>query len=165
MLGAAQRRWLIDNVTRSTAVWKIVATTFPLSAPRRRPRDAWSNASVFGLPEEGGTGFAMERDSILDALRSGGVRNLVFLAADAHYALVARHTPFPNWSVHELIAGPLSAAHGRPVPLDEGLNPRALFERGGVNNVGVITVEPAGLTVQIVDEDGRMVFTHTIPSR
>jgi alkaline phosphatase D len=167
MLGAAQRRWLIDGVTASTAVWKVVATSVSLSVPRgpRTARDTWSNASIFGLPEEGGTGFAVERDALLGALRSRGVRNLIFLAADAHYALVARHSPFPDWSVHEMMAGPLSAAHGRPVPLDDGLNPSPLFERGGVNNVGLIAIDPAALTVHIVDEAGQTLFTHTIPSR
>jgi alkaline phosphatase D len=167
MLGAAQRRWLIDGVTASTAVWKVVATSVSLSVPRgpRTARDTWSNASIFGLPEEGGTGFAVERDALLGALRSRGVRNLIFLAADAHYALVARHSPFPDWSVHEMMAGPLSAAHGRPVPLDDGLNPSPLFERGGFNNVGLIAIDPAALTVHIVDEAGKILFTHTIPSR
>jgi alkaline phosphatase D len=164
MLGRAQRRWLIEGLTASTAVWKVVATSVSLSVPKGTPaaRDTWSNASIFGLPEEGGTGFAMERDAILGALRSRGIRNLVFLTADAHYALVARHTPLPAFSLHEMMAGPLSAAHGRPVPLDDALNPRTLFERGGVNNVGVITIVPAGLTVQIIDEDGTILFTHTI---
>jgi alkaline phosphatase D len=167
MLGAAQRRWLIDGVTASTAVWKVVATPSPLSVPRGHiaARDSWSNASIFGLPEEGGTGFVSERDAMLGALASRGVQNLVFLTADAHYALVARHEPIAGWSVHELMAGPLSAAPGRPVPLDDALNPRALFERGGMNNVGVLTVRPAGLTVEVVDEQGTTLFTHEIPAR
>jgi alkaline phosphatase D len=165
MLGAAQRRWLIDGVTRSTAVWKVVATSVSLSVPRGLARDTWSNAGMFGLPDEEGTGFAIERDAILDALRSRGIENVVFLAADAHYALVVRHRPAPDWSVHEMMAGPLSAGHGRPVPLDDGLNPITLFERGGVNNAGLLTIEPTGLTVRIVDEAGATLFSHTIRPR
>ena len=59
-----------------------------------------------------------------------------------------------------MIAGPLAARHGRPRPLDEGLNPRT---RGGVNNFGAITIDPAGLTLRIIDEDGATLFTYTIP--
>ena len=33
MLGAAQRRWLIDAVSSSTAVWKVVVSSVPLSVP------------------------------------------------------------------------------------------------------------------------------------
>ena len=167
MLGAAQRRWLIERLGASTAVWKLVATSVSLSVPTGAPhaRDSWSNASIFGLPEEGGTGFATERDAILQAIRAKGIRNVVFLSADVHYAMIARHAPHPGFAVHEMIAGPLSARHGRPVPLDDALNPHVLFERGGINNVGAVAIDTAGLTVRIVAEDGATLFTHTLPPR
>jgi alkaline phosphatase D len=164
MLGAAQRRWLVDNVSTSTATWKAVVSSVPLSIPTGSPerRDSWSNASVFGTPQEGGTGFAVERDAILRQLREHGVTNLVFVVADVHHAEVIRHQPAPGWTFHEFVAGPLSAGFGRPRPLDEGLNPRSLFARGGVNNFGEVTIEPAELTVRFHDEEGAVLFTHTI---
>jgi alkaline phosphatase D len=164
MLGAAQRRWLVDNVTTSTAVWKVVVSSVPLSIPTGRPerRDSWTNASVYGTPQEGGTGFAVERDAILKSLRERGVKNLIFLVADVHHAQLIRHHPTPDWSFHEFVAGPLSATLGRPRPLDDALNPRSLFGVGGVNNFGEITIEPAHLIVRIVDEDANVLFTHTI---
>jgi alkaline phosphatase D len=103
-----------------------------------------------------------ERDAILDALRARGVRNLVFVAADVHHAEVIRHQPQPDWSFHELIAGPLSATFGRPRPLDMSLNPRSLFARGGVFNFGEVTIEATGLTVRLVDDTGGVLFTHTV---
>jgi alkaline phosphatase D len=164
MLGPAQRRWLVDNVTTSTAVWKVVVSSVPLSIPTGRPerRDSWSNASVYGTPQEGGTGFAVERDAVLRALRERGVKNLVFLVADVHHAQLIRHHPTPDWSFHEFVAGPLSATLGRPRPLDEALNPRSLFGVGGVNNFGEITIEPGTLVVRLIDEEGAVLFTHTI---
>lgn len=36
MLGAAQRRWLIDNISTSTATWKAIVTSGPLSVPTGR---------------------------------------------------------------------------------------------------------------------------------
>ena len=164
MLGAAQREWLVGNVSASTATWKVVVSSVPLSIPTGRPaaRDSWSNASVYGTPQEGGTGFAVERDAILHDLRTRGVRNLVFLVADVHHAELVRHQPTPEWSFHEFVAGPLSAGFGRPRPLDEGLNPRSLFARGGVNNFGEITIEPAHLTVTLRDEEGAVLHTHTL---
>jgi alkaline phosphatase D len=162
MLGPAQRRWLIDSVAGSTATWKVVVSSVPLSVPTGRlARDSWSNANVLGSPEEG-TGFAVERDAILRAFRNRQVKNLVVLAADVHHAEVIRHRPAPDWSFHEFIAGPLSASTGRPRPLDEGLNPRSLFALGGVENFGEISVEPAGLTVRILDVTGRLRYTHNI---
>ncbi|MGH7312931.1 MAG: alkaline phosphatase D family protein [Candidatus Rokuibacteriota bacterium] len=163
MLGSAQRRWLIDQVSASPAVWKVIVTSVSLSVPTGRThRDSWSNASVWGLPEENSTGFAVERDTILRTFRQRGVRNLVFLTADVHHAELIRHHPTPEFSFHEFIAGPLAASQGRPRPLDAALNPRSLFGRGGLNTFGEVRIEPTLFTVRIVDEDGRGLFTHTI---
>jgi alkaline phosphatase D len=166
MLGAAQRRWLLDSVAASDAVWKVVITSVPLSVPTSREfRDGWSNASIHGLPQENSTGFATERDAILKDLRDRGVRNLVFLAADVHHAEIIRHEPAPEFSFHEFIAGPLSARPGRPRPLDTALGPRSLFARGGVFNFGHVVLGPTHLTVRLVDGGGDVMFTHTIVPR
>ena len=163
MLGAAQKRWLIDRVTASTATWKVVVTSVSLSVPTgRTARDSWSNANILGFPEENATGFAVERDAILRALREARVKNLVFLAADVHHAELLRHHPTPEWSFHEFIAGPLSASLGRPRPVDSGLNPRSLYGLGGIENFGEVTIDSTGLTVRIVDLTGQVRFTHTI---
>jgi alkaline phosphatase D len=163
MLGGAQRRWLVDGVTASTAVWKVVVSSVPFSVPtgRAEQRDGWSSASVWGLGAENATGFGTERDAILRALRDRGVRNLVILAADVHHAELIRHHPTPEFSFHEFIAGPLSAAPGRPRALDAALNGRSLFARGGIHNFGHVSIEPAHLTVRIVDAGGTTLFTHT----
>ena len=164
MLGPPQRRWLVENVTTSTALWKVVVSSVPLAIPTGRPerRDSWSNANVYGIPQGNGTGFATERDAILAQLRERGTRNLVFLTADVHYAELIQHHPAPAFSLHEFVAGPLSASLGRPRPLDEGLSPRSLFAVGGVNTFGEVTIEPARLTVRIVDESGSVLGTHTL---
>jgi alkaline phosphatase D len=163
MLGAAQKRWLIDGVTGSKAVWKVVVSSVSLSVPTGgKAHDSWSNANILGFPEENATGFAWERDAILRAFRDRGVKNLIFLTADVHHAELIRHHPMPGWSFHEFIAGPLSASLGRPRPLDMGLNPRTLFATGEVENFGEVAIDTAGLTVRIIDIDGQVRFTHTI---
>jgi alkaline phosphatase D len=163
MLGRAQRRWLVEGVSGSSAVWKVVVTSVSLSVPTgRKVRDSWSNANILGFPEEAGTGFATERDAILRDLRLGGVKNLVFLAADLHHAELIRHHPTTEWSFHEFIAGPLSASMGRPRPLDDTLNPRSLWALGGALNFGEIAVDAASLTVRIIDADGHVRHTHTV---
>ena len=163
MLGTAQRRWLIDSVSASTAVWKVVVSSVPLSVPTGgRAHDSWSNANAQGVPDEHGTGFAVERDLILRTLRQRGVRNLVFLAADVHFAQLIRHHPTTEWSFHEFIAGPLSASPGRPRPLDQALNPRSLWSLGGTNTFGDVAIDTGGLTVRIVDGEGQERFVHTI---
>ena len=163
MLGATQRRWLVDGVASSTAVWKVIVTSVTLSVPGRpTARDGWSNASVFGLPDPAGTGFSFERDRILRELRARHARNLLFVAADVHHAEVIVHRPAAGSRIHELIAGPMSAFHGFPRPLDEALHPRSLFSATDVNNFGEVTIEAAGATVRIFAEDGRELFSHSI---
>ena len=163
MLGAAQKRWLLDAVTSSPAVWKVVVTSVSLSIPTGRPqaRDSWTGVSAFGLPLDG-AGFVAERNAILEHLRKHDVKNLVFVTADVHHAEVIRHEPTRAWSFHELVAGPLSATLGRPRPADVTLNPRSLFARGGVFNFGEVAIEPGQLTVRLIDDAGTVMFTHTI---
>jgi hypothetical protein len=62
--------------------------------------------------------------------------------------------------------GPMAASLGIPRPLDRVLNPQSLFSLGGIQNFGEVTVGPSGLTVRIVDGNGRVRFTHMlVPER
>ncbi len=166
MLGAAQRRWLIDDVSTSTATWKAVVSSVPLSVPTGRPgaRDSWSGANRLGFPEENATGFAVERDLILRTLRDRKVKNLFWLVADVHHAEVIRHRPWPDFTFHEFIAGPLAASRGRPRPLDMGLNSYSLYGLGEIDNFGEVTIDQSGLTVRIIDVTGKVRFSHTVRS-
>jgi alkaline phosphatase D len=162
MLGAEQKRWLLAAVAGSSATWKVVVTSVPLSVPTGRPaRDSWTSANFLGFPEPG-AGFAVERDAVLEAFRSAGVRNLVFLTGDAHHAEILQHQPTETWSFHELVAGPLSAFHGLSRPVDQGMNPRTLFALGGIENFGMVEADTGTLTVRIIDVNGTVRFLHTI---
>lgn len=164
MLGAAQRRWLVDAVSASGATWKVVVSSVPLSVPTGKPtaRDSWSNANLLGFPEEHGTGFAVERDAILENLRDRKVKNLVWVAADVHHAEVIRHRPWPGFTFYEFIAGPLAASRGRPRPLDMTLNPSSLFGLGEIDNFGEVAIDQRGLRVRILDVTGKVRFSHAV---
>ncbi len=165
MLGPAQRRWLVDGVTRSEAVWKVVVSSVPLAiATGRHARDSWSSASVSGRAKGDGTGFAIERDAILGAFRTSRVKNLLWLAADVHYAQVIRHEPWSDFSFHEFTAGPLAAPQRQIQPLDTSLGSRSLFGLGQVENFGAVMIDSRGLTVRIIDAAGTTRFRHTIAS-
>jgi alkaline phosphatase D len=163
MLGPAQRRWLVNGVTRSPAVWKIVVSSVPLAiATGRGARDSWSSG---GDPRSGrrdGTGFSVERDAILKAFEARGVKNLLWLTADVHHAQVIRHEPWPGLSFHESMAGPLAAPHWVVQPLDASLKSRSLFGLEGVENFGAVTIDASGLTLRIIDAAGTTRFQHTI---
>lgn len=155
MLGAAQRHWLLDAAAASDATWKLVVSSVPLGIfTGGRAADGWSSANVLGFPRNSGTGFVYERDVILDELRARGVRNVVFLSGDVHHAELIRHHPRPDYVVHELIAGPLSARQGYPRFLDRSLNSRSLASLGFALNFGELVADATTLTARIIDVSG-----------
>jgi alkaline phosphatase D len=160
MLGAAQRQWLLDGVAASDATWKLIVTSVPLGI--FTGNDSWTGANMFGYPRPG-AGFAWERDLVLRTLRERGVANVVFLAADVHYAQFLRHD-IHGYPVHELIAGPLAARQGFPRFLDRSLHSRSLGALGLVNNFGEILVDGDTLTAWIRDASGAARVSLRLPS-
>jgi alkaline phosphatase D len=159
MLGATQRKWLIDGVSGSRAVWKLVVSSVPFSIAKGGPcGDSWAPRRFLWLR----TGYPSERDAILHAWSARRVRNLVVLTGDVHYADLIRHTPAPAFTFHEFAAGPLAATPKEPGTIDGSVGPERLFARGGINNFGEIAADQTALTVRIVDEQGRVLVAHTI---
>jgi alkaline phosphatase D len=165
MLGAAQRDWLIDSLTRSTATWKFIVTSVPLSNPKggtaQMPgNDSWARAAD-------GTGFQTELRAIVNALLKGRVRNVVWLAGDVHYTQVNAYDPNGDGTqdFHEFIAGPLSAAPGKPLPPDPAFKPTTFHSEGGFYNFGLVTVNKGELRLEIVDDTGLPRFTRTFKSQ
>ena len=165
MLGKAQREWLIDGLVRSTATWKFIVTTVPLSNPKGGStllpgNDSWARAAD-------GTGFQTELRTIVNALLKARVRNVVWLAGDVHYTQVNAYDPngdgIPDF--HEFIAGPLSAYPGKPVPPDPLFKPTTFHSEGGFYNFGLVTVNKGDLRVEIVDESGLPRFTRTFKAQ
>lgn len=167
MLGEEQRRWLIERVTHSDATWKVIVSSVPLAIPTGRGgkagHDGWCDCDLE-------TGFERELVGILRAFRDAGVRNVVFLTTDVHFATGLRYRPFPetgDFTVYEFSAGPLGAMLLPNHALDETLHPERLFFFGPdaqpktfdealhFMNWGKVAVASSGhLTVSIIDGFG-----------
>lgn len=165
MLGTAQREWLIEGLTRSTATWKFIVTSVSLSHPKggtaERPgNDSWARAAD-------GTGFHTELRAIVNAILKGRVRNVVWLAGDVHYAQVNAYDPNGDGTpdFHEFIAGPLSAAPGKPLPPDSAFKPTTFYSEGTGYNFGLITLNKGDLRLEIVDDSGAPRFTRTFKAQ
>ncbi len=164
MLGETQRRWLLEGLGASDAVWKIVVTSVPLSVSTGRvQRDGWANGSTPFFREGSSTGFEHELESIVRSLGDRRIRNIVWLTTDVHHAEIIRYAPRPDLTFYEFLAGPLSASRGRPGQLDHTLNPVSLFARGDFLNFGQVAIDAQGLTVRIYDEQGKVHFERTFP--
>ncbi len=165
MLGEAQLGWLLKGLAASTATWKMVATSVPLSIPKPGPHtrpgfDGWN-----GGPD--GTGFERERQVLADAIVAKKLTNVVWLSGDVHYVQVTAYDPDRDGrpDFHEFVAGPLSARPGRLTPPSPGLNPTSLVNDGGYLNFGLIRLTASALEVSFIDDTGTTRHTHRLPAR
>ena len=165
MLGTAQREWLVDGLTRSTATWKVIATSVPLS--NRKPGTALLPGNDSWAPGPDGTGYQTELRTIVSTILDRRIRNVVWLAADVHYAQINAYDPDGDGvaDFHEFISGPLSAASVKPLLPDPALRPSTLYSGGGFSNFGLVTVNGTSLRVAILDEEGDLRFARTFSAR
>jgi alkaline phosphatase D len=162
MLGSAQLAWLLEGLRSSTATWKMVATSVPLSIPKGGTVlspgfDGWA-----GGPD--GTGFERERQVIVDEILKHRLKNVVFLAADVHYLQANAYDPDGDGKTdfYEFVAGPLSARSGRLTPPSPELHPTNLFNDGGYFNFGVVRVTSKACEVSLVDDARKIRFFHRV---
>jgi alkaline phosphatase D len=161
MLGAGQRDWLVEGLVASTATWKVIATSVPLSIPKEGTQQMPGNDSWTHAPD--GTGFLAELRAVVKALRTRGVRNVVWLAADVHFAQVNEYDPDGDHvaDFYEFVAGPLAAASGQAIEPDPALRPTTMYSGAGFANFGLVAVQGKTLRLDIVDESGIARFVHT----
>lgn len=136
MLGAAQRAWFLDAITRSTAPFKLVFTSVPLG---------------FGTGDDHWASFRTERDAILDALI--GIPGVLFVAADQHWFAAHRH----RLGVREVQVGPLARGLAIPGPAEAGVLFRA--ER---YNAGLLDISADRLVITGLGAGGERFYEETL---
>lgn len=159
MLGHKQRDWLIQGLQDSTATWKIIVSSVPLSVQKGRPHnDSWAKG-------KNGTGYRVERDKILGSMLTEGIRNVVWLTTDVHFSQILAYDPDANGKTdfYEFICGPLSANSRDPLQLDQTLNANILYENGGFSNFGKVEIDQNSLRLQIIDDTGFTRYQVTLP--
>jgi alkaline phosphatase D len=162
MLGAAQLQWLIEGLAHSSATWKVIATSVPLSIPKGGEgySDGWASGP-------NGPGFERERQVIVDAILADKLKNIVFLAGDVHWVQANAYDPNQDGVIdfHEFVAGPLSARPGRLTPASEELHPMRLINEGGYHNFGVVRITKAAIEITVVDDAGQTRFSHRLTAQ
>jgi alkaline phosphatase D len=134
-LGAQQLSWLERELASSRALWKVVAGDMPIGlvVPDRKQPDGswtydnWSNGDA-GPPR----GRELELSRLFSSLRRRNVRNVVWAAADVHYATAIRYEPerarvsdfLPFW---EFVAGPIHAGTFAECETDQTFGPEVRF--------------------------------------
>jgi alkaline phosphatase D len=173
LLGPQQAAWLLDALSRSRAVWKVVACDMPIGcvvAERGKTilqaNDGWANEN--GAPRE----REAELARLLRDLRARAVKNVVWITADVHYAAAHYMNPVraafkdfdPFW---ELIAGPMHASAFPRKPLDDTFGPELEWSSAegdtfgspatGAQHFGLLRIDgrTRELGVTFVDARGR----------
>ncbi len=184
VLGAEQTRWLVRELKRSKAVWKVIANDLPLglvvpdTTEGKPNQEAISNANP-GAP----LGRELALAEILSELKRAGIRNHVWLTTDVHYT--AAHHYHPDRAVYqdfdpfwEFVSGPLNAGGFGPNALDATFGAEAVFlappprvnvsPLEGGQYFGQVDIDPYSgqLTVTLKNVDGSALFTQTLdPAR
>jgi len=173
MLGAEQAAWLVREVAKSKATWKVIASDMPLGilVPDGTEIEAVANG-LAGAPG----GREHEIAWVLSQFKRRKVRNTVWLTADVHYCAAhhydpsrAAYTDFdPFW---ELVAGPVNAGTFGPNPMDSTFGPKVEFVKaadfpnqppsGGNQFFGHVAIDPRSevFTASLRDLYGKILWT------
>ncbi|MDG4764803.1 alkaline phosphatase D family protein [Solwaraspora sp. WMMD406] len=179
LLGARQRAWLIRELTRSRATWKVIANDLPLGLIV--PDGSAAQEGVAQGDDGAPAGRELEFAEILGAAHRAGVRGIVFLTADVHYTAAHHYDPAraavgdftPFW---EFVSGPAHAGGFGPNTLDGTFGPQAVFVHApprantspaeGFQHFGEVAIDPQSraFTVHLRDADGRSLWSTTLPA-
>jgi alkaline phosphatase D len=181
MLGEAQTAWLKDALARSSALWKVIATSVPIEVrtAKTRRQDKWADG-VKGNPR----GREVELAGILAFIKERRIRNAVWVAADVHYGAAVHFHPDraavdnfdPFW---EFIAGPFLTNTRKPHRMDPTFGPNRVFATtsNGVEKpitplqelfwYGQGDIDPASgaLTMTTHDLHGKALFTQVLEAK
>jgi alkaline phosphatase D len=102
-LGPDQYAWLVDQLTGSTAGWRIIGNGVPISPWRLlneeflRPfrQDLPRNAGQY-IRSDGWDDYMVERRNLLNATLAAGVSDVVFATGQTHISIVSELRPDPD---------------------------------------------------------------------
>ena len=183
-IGPQQLTWLKGALLASNATWKVIASDMPVGlvvadAQPWIPKgyfEAWANGDD-GVP----LGRELELASLLAFIKNAGIRNVVWITADVHYAQAIRYEPasaawgdfLPFW---EFVAGPINAGTFGPNPLDKTFGPEVKFTgipadlkanrppSDGFQFFGQADIDGASgaLTVALKNAEGKTLFSQAL---
>ncbi|RKF24583.1 alkaline phosphatase D family protein [Micromonospora globbae] len=178
LLGREQREWLVRELTRSRATWKVIAADLPIGLVV--PDGPGAQEGVAQGDPGAPAGRELEFAQVLRAVHRAGVTGVVFVTADVHYTAAHHYDPAraavgdftPFW---EFVSGPAHAGAFGPNALDGTFGPEAVFVHApprantspaeGYQHFGEVSIDGAtgALTVHLRDRAGVSLWTRTLP--
>lgn len=134
ILGQEQADWLIREVSKSKATWKVIANDLPLGLVV--PDGPVNQESLSNRDAGAPLGKELELAGVLSAFKRNRVKNVVWVTADVHYCAAHHYSPEragftdfdPFW---EFVAGPINAGSFGPNTLDGTFGPEVAFFKAG----------------------------------
>ena len=132
ILGQEQVDWLVRELDRSTATWKVISADMPLGVVV--PDGPVNQESLANRDPGAPLGKELEIAHVLSEIKRRGIRNTVWITADVHYCAAHRYEPSragftdfePFW---EFVAGPIAAGTFGPNDLDGTFGPEVVFSK------------------------------------
>ncbi|WP_341927917.1 alkaline phosphatase D family protein, partial [Nocardioides psychrotolerans] len=132
ILGQEQVDWLVRELDRSTATWKVISADMPLGVVV--PDGPVNQESLANRDPGAPLGKELEIAHVLSEIKRRGIRNTVWITADVHYCAAHRYDPTragftdfePFW---EFVAGPIAAGTFGPNDLDGTFGPEVVFSK------------------------------------
>lgn len=180
ILGAEQLKWLKGELSRSRAVWKVIASDMPLGLVVPDTGDGKPNIEAVAQGDPGAPlGRELQIAELLRFIKHRRITGTVWLTADVHHTSAQHYQPSraaftdfePFW---EFVSGPLNAGAFPASALDNTFGPERVFVKaptasnvspaGGYQFFGEVDLDghSGELTVRLREQDGTVLFTQVL---
>lgn len=129
-LGALQLQWIKQALLASQALWKVIASDVPISCIESGPDTHGERGYALWANGDNAKplGRELELAELLRFIKQHGIKNVVWVSAEVHYAAATHYSPEraaftdfkPFW---EFIGGPLNAGTFGPCEIDHTFGP------------------------------------------
>jgi alkaline phosphatase D len=183
-LGSVQLNWLKEELKSSRATWKVISADMPIGLNIGDGKDA-NGKPLWEAVANGDNGLAAGRElemaRLFQFIKREGIKNIVWLTADVHYAAAHFYDPrkasnkdfLPFW---EFVAGPLNAGSFGPNTTDGTFGPQVMFTKApptgqsnlspyaGLQFFGEVNIDRKNkaLTVDLKNIEGDTLFSKTL---
>jgi len=180
ILGREQLEWLKRELSRSRAVWKVIASDMPLGLVVPDATEGKQNIEAVAQGDPGAPlGRELQIAELLRYVKHHRITGTVWLTADVHHTSAQHYQPSraaftdfePFW---EFVSGPLNAGAFPASALDNTFGPERVFVKaptasnvspaGGYQFFGEVDIDgdSGELTVRLREQDGTVLFTQVL---
>ena len=134
MLGEVQKQWLFDQLKASTATFKVIGTSVPISSgtkPGNAGNDTWD-------------GFSEEREEIFSFIEKNKIEGVFFVAADRHRSDAWKTNRKNGYPFYEFMSSRLTNNHTHPVM------PNSLFGYNKTPSFGLLEFDTTSKDPKVI---------------